>query len=243
MVKCWVYSLKQTNKLRSKRPRFQLRSGIYHYITIDVDKNLQIPGVGSSEGSRREDGTTVWRLPKPHHSFLPLINILRGFLVELVIKNPPANAGDPGELGSIPGSGRSPGGGHVSPLQFSCLENPMDREAWRAAVHKAAESRTWLKWLSRHTEAVSILWKLINGNLTKTESGGFKRSILMPVPLWVHTAPDRKKRSSHLPQQMTLLDSHQLKKEKFFLFAWQQSSQWKATILRSPSFLQWTFCL
>ena len=89
MVKCWVYSLKQTNKLRSKRPRFQLRSGIYHYVTIDVDKNLQIPGVGSSEGSRREDGTTVWRLPKPHHSFLPLINILRGFLVALVIKNPP----------------------------------------------------------------------------------------------------------------------------------------------------------
>ena len=46
-----------------------------------------------------------------------------------VVKNPPANAGDPG---SIPGSGRSSGGGHGNPLQYSCLENPMDREAWWA---------------------------------------------------------------------------------------------------------------
>ena len=49
-----------------------------------------------------------------------------------MVKNPPANAGD---LGSIPGSGRSPGGGHGNPLQHSCLENPMDRGAWRATVH------------------------------------------------------------------------------------------------------------
>ena len=70
---------KQTNKLSSKRPRFRLRSGIYHYVTIGVYKNLQIPGVGSSEGSRGGDGTTVWRVLKHHHSFLPLINILMGF--------------------------------------------------------------------------------------------------------------------------------------------------------------------
>ena len=49
-----------------------------------------------------------------------------------VIKNPPANAGDEG---SIPGLGRSPGGGNVNPFQSSCLENPMDRGAWRATVH------------------------------------------------------------------------------------------------------------
>ena len=42
------------------------------------------------------------------------------------------NSGDPG---SIPGSGRSPGGGHHNPFQYTCLENPMDREAWQAAVH------------------------------------------------------------------------------------------------------------
>ena len=50
----------------------------------------------------------------------------------LVAKNLPANAGD---TGSIPGSGRSPGGGHGNLLQYSCLENPMDRGAWQAAVH------------------------------------------------------------------------------------------------------------
>ena len=48
-----------------------------------------------------------------------------------MIKNPPANAGD---VGLIPGSGRSPGGGNDSPLQYSCLENPMDRGSWRATV-------------------------------------------------------------------------------------------------------------
>jgi len=50
--------------------------------------------------------------------------------VTLVIKNPPANAGDAREVGSISGSGRSPGGGHGNPLQYSCPKNPMDREAW-----------------------------------------------------------------------------------------------------------------
>ena len=46
-----------------------------------------------------------------------------------MVKNPPANAGDVRDVGSIPGSGRSPGGGHGNPLQYSCLENPMDRGA------------------------------------------------------------------------------------------------------------------
>ena len=48
----------------------------------------------------------------------------------LVVKNPLANAVDTGDVGSIPGSGRSPGGGHGNPLQFSCLENPMEGGAW-----------------------------------------------------------------------------------------------------------------
>ena len=61
--------------------------------------------------------------------------------VLLVVKKPPANAGDIRDLGSIPGSGRSPGGGHGNPLQYSCLENPMDRGAWRATVHRAAKSQ------------------------------------------------------------------------------------------------------
>ena len=58
----------------------------------------------------------------------------------LVVKNPPANAGDVRDTGSIPGLGRSPRGGRGNPLQYSCLENPMGREAWRATVHGVAES-------------------------------------------------------------------------------------------------------
>ena len=60
----------------------------------------------------------------------------------LVVKNPPANAGDIRDAGLIPGLGRWPGGGHGNPLQYSCLENPMDREAWHVTAHWVAESDT-----------------------------------------------------------------------------------------------------
>ena len=56
--------------------------------------------------------------------------------VALVVKNPPASAGDIRDTGSIPGSGRSLGGGHGNPLLYSCLENPMDRGAWQGIVHR-----------------------------------------------------------------------------------------------------------
>ena len=58
----------------------------------------------------------------------------------LVVKNPPANAGDIRDGGSIPGSGRFPGGGNGNSLQHSCLENPMDKGAWCATVHGVAKS-------------------------------------------------------------------------------------------------------
>ena len=61
--------------------------------------------------------------------------------VMLVVKNTPAKAGDLRDAGSIPGSGRSPGGGHGNPLQYSCLENPMDRGAWQATVHRSQRIR------------------------------------------------------------------------------------------------------
>ena len=76
----------------------------------------------------------------------------RASQVALVVKNPPANAGDIRDAGSIPGSGRSPGEGHGNPLQYSCLENPMDRGASRATVHGVAKSQTRLKHLSTHTQ-------------------------------------------------------------------------------------------
>ena len=60
--------------------------------------------------------------------------------VALVVKSPPASAGDIGDLGSIPGFGRSLAEGHGNSLQYSCLENPMDRGAWWATVHRVAES-------------------------------------------------------------------------------------------------------
>ena len=91
---------------------------------------------------------------------------IHGLLVAPVVKNLPANAGDvrvpvqslgfpggsvgkasacnAGDLGSIPGSGRSPGEGNGNPLQYSCLENSMDGGAWWATVHGAANSRPWL---------------------------------------------------------------------------------------------------
>ena len=62
--------------------------------------------------------------------------------VVVVVKNPPASAGD---TGSIPGLGRYPGGGHGNPLQYSCLENPMDRRAWWATVHGVAKNWTQLE--------------------------------------------------------------------------------------------------
>ena len=63
-------------------------------------------------------------------------------LVAIVVRNPPANAGDIREVGSIPVLGRSPGGGHGNSLQYSCLETPMDRGAWQTIVHGVAESDT-----------------------------------------------------------------------------------------------------
>ena len=66
----------------------------------------------------------------------------RAYQVVLVVKNLPANAGNIRDVGLIPGSGRSPGGGHGNPLQSSCLDNPMDRGDWWAMVHRVAKSQT-----------------------------------------------------------------------------------------------------
>ena len=68
----------------------------------------------------------------------------RAAQVVLVVKSPVASAVDARGEGSIPGWGRSPGAGNSNPLQYSCLENPMDRGAWRATDHGVPKSRTWL---------------------------------------------------------------------------------------------------
>ena len=68
----------------------------------------------------------------------------------LEVKNLPANVGDLRDVSLIPGLGRSSGGGHGNPFQYFCLENPMDRAAWQAAVHRVTRSQTGLKRLSIH---------------------------------------------------------------------------------------------
>ena len=79
-----------------------------------------------------------------------------------MVKNPPASAGNAKDtilgsiLGSIAGSGRSPGEGHGNPFQYSCLEDPMDRGAWQAMVHKIAKSRTRLQQLSMYARKISV---------------------------------------------------------------------------------------
>ena len=76
----------------------------------------------------------------------------RASQLALVVENLPANAGDVKDSGSVPGSGRSPGEGNGNPLQCSCLENPMDRGAWQAAVYGTEKSWTRLKRFSMHAQ-------------------------------------------------------------------------------------------
>ena len=82
--------------------------------------------------------------------------LIRASQVVLVVKKPLANAGDIRNASSIPGSGRSPGGGHGNSLQYSCLEKTMDRGAWWAVVHVVTKSWTWLKQLSTHAFSYSL---------------------------------------------------------------------------------------
>ena len=70
--------------------------------------------------------TNRWKLEK------------KTFTGDVVVKDLPVNAGDIRYAGSIPGFGRSPGGGHGNTVQYSCLEDPMDRESWQATVHRVA---------------------------------------------------------------------------------------------------------
>ena len=81
--------------------------------------------------------------------------------VALLVKYPPTSAGDPGDLGSIPGSGRSPGGGRGNPLQYPCLENPMDRGAWRATVrglHRVSHDCSDVAHLQAPSPLLLMIW-------------------------------------------------------------------------------------
>ena len=110
---------------------------------------------------------------------------LQASYMALVVKNSPANAGDIREAGSIPGLG-SPGGGLGNPLQYSCLENPMDRGARWATVHRVKKGQTQLKGLSalaqamKHTswEKVTVIREekiLVNGFNAFPSMGRYKK--------------------------------------------------------------------
>ena len=99
-------------------------SAAYHHSVSLIPKGRQIPAYPS------RFSLCMWTI--------------RASQGALVVKSPPASAGDVRDLRSIPGSGRSPGGGHGHPLQYSCLENLMDRGAWQATGRGVAKSRTRL---------------------------------------------------------------------------------------------------
>ena len=84
------------------------------------------------------------------HIFAYISHRIGASQVALVVKNPPVNARDVRDMGSNPRLGRSPGGGHGNPLQYSCMENPMDKRDWQAKVHGVTKMWTRLKWLSTH---------------------------------------------------------------------------------------------
>ena len=87
----------------------------------------------------------IWVFSIPSYFLANLVYRAWASQVALVVKSLPANAGDKRDMGLIPGLGRSPGDGNVNPLQYSCLENPMDRGAWWAVVQGVAKSQTRLK--------------------------------------------------------------------------------------------------
>ena len=92
-----------------------------------------------------------WDVPNPINQLKWIgsnYSILGASQVVLVVKNLPATGGDTRDVGLSPGSGKSPEGGHGNPLYYSCLENPIDRGAWWATVHRVTQTWTWLKGLS-----------------------------------------------------------------------------------------------
>ena len=97
--------------------------------------------------------------PRPPHKMQfseGKIDLIWASQVALVVQSLRAHAGDITDMGSTPGLGRSPGGGHGNPPQFSCPENPMDRAAWKAMIHRVSKSQTRLKQLNTYMSYLSL---------------------------------------------------------------------------------------
>ena len=120
-------------------------------------------------------------------SFEKCTYLCRGFLGGSVVKNPPANAENAGDTGSIPGCGRSPGGRNGNPLQYSYLENPMDGGAWWAAVHGV--TKRWIQ-LSEHactlfnfSLSYCFEFRFLNGKESACSAETWVRSLGQEDPL------------------------------------------------------------
>ena len=131
-------------------PSFTQGNYVWVYTHSHTDTNCCIYIMASkSEGLRN---IFFWLVI---HFWL-LLSLIWGFPGSSGVKNPPANEGD---TGSIPGWGRSPRKGNGNPLQYSCLENSMDRGAWWATAHGVTQSQTWLKQLGTLGAHTFTKWK------------------------------------------------------------------------------------
>ena len=124
-------------------------AGWHHW--LDGLESEWTPGVCDGQGGLACSIHGVSKCRTQLSDWTELMYVYGASQMALVINNPPANAGDLRDVGSIPKLRRSPGERHGNPLQCSCLENLVDRGAWRATVHRVAKSRTRLKWVSMHT--------------------------------------------------------------------------------------------
>ena len=115
-------------------------------------------GVGKWDGKTRSFGElkTLYNDNRTIRDNRAYVKKWRGFPDGSAGKESACNAGDTGDVGSIPGLGRSPGGSHGKPLQYSCVENPMARGAWQATVHGGRESD--MTWVTRHAKKWKTLW-------------------------------------------------------------------------------------
>ena len=135
--------------LLSLAREMQVKTTSWPFSPISWIKSGRLVAVCWSGGSWLPRCCKKWKLT--------LIYEIGDSQVVLVVKKLPADAGVTGDMDSVPGSGRSPGEGNGNPLQYSCLENPTEREAWRAIVRGAAKSRTRLKQLSMHAMKLTLI--------------------------------------------------------------------------------------
>ena len=120
----------------------------FHTSYLDINSKWIQDLNARPEGIKLVEENISRTLTRLRNIFLHVSSVKRAAQVVLVVKNPPKSAGDIRDAGSSPRSGRSPGGEHGNPQQYSCLESPMDREAWPATVHSITRSWTEQNWLS-----------------------------------------------------------------------------------------------